>query len=1013
MTNEQRFLDNLEKWKRNNELAAKQLETLECKNITICQNENGELNLKDQEETPNYFHSLVSPEREAKQWFLALNLQNVFVLYVYGIGLGYYYDAIKQWLKENPNRTVVFLEDNLEVIHHFLETERATDFLMNRQAKLYYFDWDSTILTFSFITSLFSLAPFSVASLKFYAKSKAQKLSEVYARIAFFHDMRISVSTEFLHLGDHLGFIGNFYKNLLLLPNSKLISQMANQFEGIPAIICGAGPSLGKNIHFLRTLKDKALIMAGGTAMNVLNGAGIMPHFGVGIDPNPSHYNRLISNTAFEVPFFYRQRMYNPALKAVHGEHIFVTGSGGYKISDWFEEKLGVSSSDRIEEGHNVVNFNIGIAKHLGCNPIIVVGVDLAYSNDSSYAPGLVRHAIHDPKDAFITKYAHEELLVKDDIYGKPVHTLWKWVNESIWFTQFVETNPGIRLLNCTEGGIGFAKVENMNLEDAAKIYLKSDYDFASTIHGILQNSSVSNELTIEKVIEAYNTFAKSLINCEEYCNKLLEAYPLLLKKHDTDESPPAAVNTAEINAIISNFENEDGYQFLLKDYKERYLEVFLPHFEHIDIDTNHQSEKDIWVKKVAFEIGLYTFLKKVARHNMGLIAKILNKFIEDSQKAPSNPLKKTLAAKEKLLQQRELALKNDRYEYDNQQLKIYDSELGLDYSIKCNCTEVKTTYDNGALKSLSYLSRGLLHGPASFFSNSGQLLSKNWYVNGQLEGKGWYYYSTGELYAINRNKNGLPEGYQEFYYKNGLPKSILYYKNGALEGTITLYHPNGKIKREIEFSSGKKNGTEYFWNEEGLLIIEAHYEQDVPVGIAREWNDQGTLLKEITYKKDSDKFEIKTWDANGIPHRHEESRNKDYFDKVTIQTTSLTDSIQHMYQSLLSIAPAINIEKNEQYTTSLEEDLLVLKNEMEKMSKYGQEMQMHIGHTGLNPKEAVWKTPETERLVRSQLDSVRDNLSKVVKETEESLNYMIQILQDQQIKSSENHKISDSNEKQ
>lgn len=83
------------------------------------------------------------------------------------------------------------------------------------------------------------------------------------------------------------------------------------------------------------------------------------------------------------------------------------------------------------------MNFNLSIAKDLGCNPILVVGVDLAYSDNLSYAPGLVRHAIQDPKEAFLTKYSHEELLIKNDINGVPVNTLWKWVNESLWYAQF------------------------------------------------------------------------------------------------------------------------------------------------------------------------------------------------------------------------------------------------------------------------------------------------------------------------------------------------------------------------------------------------------------------------------------------------------------------------------------------------------------------------------------------------------------------------------------------------
>ena len=202
MENEERFLKNLERWKISNPLAANLLHSFKGNELEICKDEDGELNLRTKTDPPAYFHSNVSPEREARQWFLNLNLYDISVLYVFGIGLGYYYDVVKPWLKENPQRYVVFLEDNLEVIHRFLETERASDFLENPQAKLYYFNIDSTFLIISFITSIFSLSPFTLAALKFYYKTRPTDLSELYSRISYLHNTRT-------------GFAANYYQVLV------------------------------------------------------------------------------------------------------------------------------------------------------------------------------------------------------------------------------------------------------------------------------------------------------------------------------------------------------------------------------------------------------------------------------------------------------------------------------------------------------------------------------------------------------------------------------------------------------------------------------------------------------------------------------------------------------------------------------------------------------------------------------------------------------------------------------
>lgn len=987
MKNQERFKQNLEKWAPLNLDAAQKLATLECQEVFVCQNEDGQLNLKRTlEGSIQYFHSTHSPLREAQQWFLTLDLKNTLVLYIYGIGLGYYFDVVEEWLKEDPKRYVVFLEDNLEVIKCFLETERATEFLKNKQTKLFYFSWDTSYFSFGLITSFFSLAPFKISFLKFYEKSETTHVQEFYARIAFFHDSRLGTSAEFLALAPG-GFIANYYKNLLELPRSKLELKMKGHFKDIPAIICGAGPSLAKNIHVLKNLQDKALIMAGGTAMNVLNGAGIIPHFGLGIDPNPAHYNRLISNTAFEEPFFYRQRMFYRALKVIHGERIYVTGAGGYRLPAWFEEKLGIPQVNPIEEGHNVVNFNLAIAKELGCNPILIVGVDLAYSDNLSYAPGIVRHAIHEPRDAFLTKYSHEELLVKDDVNGVPVHTLWKWVNESLWFSQFASRNPELTLLNCTEGGIGFTRVPNMKLADAAKKYLTKNFDFSSMVHGEIQNSALPENLTFEKILENFEVFARSLLHSESFCSTLMFELGKLFQETQTEEYVPQNEQPAIIKEYLDKLEAEDAYKFLLQDYKEKYLEIFFPRLHFIESDSTLYTEKEIRIKRLIFDICLYTFLAKVARHNINIISNILSGVVNDSTKPVAKPAKKTLSMKEELWNQIENAKKNDHYSFQNNRLQITDPELGLDYKKNCVCEEKSSFYPNGAVKSKVYRHGEKFHGPAFFYAENGQHLAENWYIDGLLEGKGWFYYPSGALYALKRYRKGLLNGRQEYYYQNGFPKSVIFYKDGLIDNEMILFHDNGRIKREMHFTNGKRNGLERMWNEDGMLMLEANYKNDAAIGTAREWHANGNLAKEITYSENSDELKVKQWQENGVPVGvMQEARGKDYFDLVTNHSTILNTSLQNIYQNLISIAPSIPEQKSDDKSTAIEQDLLVLKQEMDKLSKYSQEILVMGGYEGKNPKEALWKTPEVEKMIRAQLDGVSQQLADSANITQENL---------------------------
>ncbi|KIC73069.1 hypothetical protein DB41_JT00050, partial [Neochlamydia sp. TUME1] len=54
--------------------------------------------------------------------------------------------------------------------------------------------------------------------------------------------------------------------------------------------------------------------------------------------------------------------------------------------------------------------------------------------------------------------------------------------------------------------------------------------------------------------------------------------------------------------------------------------------------------------------------------------------------------------------------------------------------------------------------------------------------------------------------------------------------------------------------------------------------------------------------------------------------------------------------------------------------------------NRYSHEMLRISGTEGKAPKEAVWKTPEAERLVKAQLEGLTKNLSELTIETQASL---------------------------
>ena len=354
------------------------LENLNCKEPVFYRAFDGSLNLQKVE---TFFYS--SGIEEAEKWAMSLDLNDTNVLIVYGIGLGYYYDAVKRWLHEGSDRYLVFIDDDLNVFYRFLETKRASEILSDTRVQIYYFnDVDDECLRH--IVWFFTFLKIEVSALEYYQRTRKEDVWNIHSRIMGYFFNHNNLVNEYVFGG--LAFFCNFYPNLFEINKAYHGNKMFGRFKNIPAIICGAGPSLDCNLSLLETLTNRAIIFAGGSAVNALSKHGFCYHLGAYIDPNKEQLHRIETNWAFETPVCYRNRLNNWALKNIHSARLFINGCGGYNISRFFEERFGIEDNYELDEGNNVINWCLSLANLFGCNPIIFTGMDLAFTNMQRYA---------------------------------------------------------------------------------------------------------------------------------------------------------------------------------------------------------------------------------------------------------------------------------------------------------------------------------------------------------------------------------------------------------------------------------------------------------------------------------------------------------------------------------------------------------------------------------------------------------------------------------------------------
>jgi len=810
----------------------------------FCYTEQGEVNLvKNVNGKKIYYHSVINAAKEAEDWFNNLTLLNYQVIFIYGLGLGYYYKAAKNWLRCNPDRFLIFFEDDPSVIRKFLETENATELLLDPQViiKAYGGDeehrWESFHNSFYSLFLAFFLTNVKCSALGLYLKEK----SELF--IAYEKKIGVELSYQQRYLEIYFNNVQelnveNNYRNLPYLSKAYFGPKMYQQFKDIPAIICGAGPSLAKHFSFLKTIEDRALIFGAGTAVNVLTRNGIIPHFGTAFDPTPTQKSRQRTNFAFELPFFYRNSFYHGALLRIHGPKLYLNfGFIGHKLQEWFEDKLDLHSDIRLRSLFTSSLESMLIAKELGCRPIILIGMDLAFTETKRYGPGVSAHTIDIEKEhREIAKGFGDRVTVKD-IHGNEVEINIQFAFEASLWSDYAISHPETVLVNGTEGGVPIQHIPNMTFSEAAERFLKHSFNLKDRLHAIIQNSPMPETVNEENIFKYMGIWEKSLLISRDICEKLRDQFEDLKKTASTLENVPEDIFTSQAALLKEELHSEIVYVNMMNDLSMAYDTFTKGKMLSYETHPFSFTKKEHFIRNLEREIGRYNYFLNYIHFQL--------KIISDSKKD---------------YQRRKAALGQP-----NEQATMENLEPEAREERPLPLEGKKTEfYPDGSLFSECFYTDGKLHGPSTFYSKNGKLLAKSWFVDGRREGKSFQYYPNGNLYSLQYYKNGSLHDLQEYYYPDGTLKTILVYAEGILDGDVRLFYPNGKPMRLLQLSKGILHGFEREWNEHGILILEAKYNQNKPVDKITTWHSNGQTAKEVIIHLLTGHSETTEWDESG-----------------------------------------------------------------------------------------------------------------------------------------------------
>lgn len=537
------------------------------KDFAFTNTKKNELNLNYKKKfSPYNLHSEEGAVSESMDWFGSSEL-NSEVVYVFGIGLGYSFFTFRNWLKKYPTLKIIFIEPHLPVLFHLFQTHLGLQIVEHPRVYLYHFQSKFELCKLIDHLSIeFAHTKAQVLALPIYLSKCPSTIRFFSSNILRLHD---NISTTIEEAEDARE---DSFRNIILtaqnLKGRYRASQFKNLFKNIPCIIVGAGPSLNKNFELLKELKEKAIILAGSSAVSSLTQRGFEPHLGNFFDPYERVMDRFKSNTAFEMPTFHSARTYFQVNRQIHGPALYIKGSDATPFVKWLEDELGFDG-ELIKELVSVTASNTLMALLMGCDPIIYVGVDLAYTSDQTYSEGIVRDtkpiSNHLKKDSFEFEFNREMSWV--DIEGNPTKTRQGWKMESDILGELAMQNPQVRFFNCTEGGIGMPTVSNIPLKQATDWFLKKNYPIEELIYSQILPFRNTDEKVNLKGTKLLKELLKSLSRCSKLYQKSIREIKELHRKNKNNNLPHFEIDFIRKNmALISH---EIGYQYLMKRYQQ------------------------------------------------------------------------------------------------------------------------------------------------------------------------------------------------------------------------------------------------------------------------------------------------------------------------------------------------------------------------------------------------------------------------------------------------------------
>lgn len=478
-----------------------QLEAVDCFKQGRAKNGQPTLSICTAEGNEVQVHSKYNPGDEGKRFADAQDIENKKLVIVIGLGLGYH--LLELVKRKKAYTQIVVIEKERALFKMFLAhvdyeelLKAGVTFVVGRTVEqtteaLNAYFWQLSTLKYA-IVQFMPLTQHDVqGSTAFYH----DLYNELKRQLNFYILNQNTIMWHSREMQEHV------WDNMVETLTHHGVKELAGAGKGIPAIVIAAGPSLDKQIEWIRQAKPKALIICVDTALKTLLKAGIKPHIAVAVDYSQLNYEKIRDVDA--------EGYYMAVLPAVVPEffEMFKEKTLMYYTNNQFYEWISKTLVEKgiVPAGGSVAHSAYQIAETMGCSPIIFTGLDLAYTGGITHSSG----GMYDGDtvdDETLKKYVPVPSVTGDTVYT--TQAMWGMI--LAFERMFAESKATI--IDATEGGALIKGVTLLTFNEVFKQYLSDDQSVDTMLKSYLDKPVVYNRDafvdTITETLEDFRSIA-------------------------------------------------------------------------------------------------------------------------------------------------------------------------------------------------------------------------------------------------------------------------------------------------------------------------------------------------------------------------------------------------------------------------------------------------------------------------------------------------------------------------